>query len=92
MAELGEHEEDEHHAAGRIAAECADVLIGVGEPCRLLVNAAESAGLSDVHWFEEKDEAADYAVTRLTSGASILVKASRSQAFETIIPVLEGAR
>lgn len=92
MAELGEHEEDEHHAAGRIAAECCDTLIGVGEPCRLLVNAAEAAGLSDVHWFEEKDDAAAFAVSRLTPEASILVKASRSQAFETIIPVLEGAR
>lgn len=92
MAELGEHEEDEHHRAGRVAAECCDVLIGVGEPCRLLVNAAESAGLADVHWFEEKDEAAAYAATRISAGASVLVKASRSQAFETIIPVLEGAR
>ncbi len=92
MAELGEHEEDEHHAAGRVAAECCDVLIGVGEPCRLLVNAAEAAGLTDIHWYEEKDEAAAFAVSRMTSEASVLVKASRSQAFETIIPVLEGAR
>lgn len=92
MAELGEHEEDEHHAAGRIAAECADVVIGVGEPCRLLVNAAEAAGLADVHWFEEKDEAADFAAHRMTPEATVLVKASRSQEFETIIPVLEGAR
>lgn len=92
MAELGEHEEDEHHAAGRLAAECCDILIGVGEPCRLLVNAAEAAGLAEVRWFEEKDDAAAFAVSRMTPESSVLVKASRSQAFETIIPVLEGAR
>ncbi len=92
MAELGEHEEDEHRKAGRIAAECCDTLIGVGEPSRILVNAAHAAGLNDIHWFEEKDEAAAFAVTRLTPEATVLIKASRSQAFETLIPILEGAR
>jgi UDP-N-acetylmuramoyl-tripeptide--D-alanyl-D-alanine ligase len=91
MAELGEHEEDEHHRAGRVAAECCDVLIGVGEPCRLLVNAAEAAGLSEVHWFEDKEDAAKFAASHMTGGSTVLVKASRSQAFETIIPILEGA-
>ncbi|HMO97165.1 MAG TPA: cyanophycin synthetase, partial [Tepidiformaceae bacterium] len=91
MAELGEHEEDEHHRIGAIAAKSCDILIGVGEPCRLLANAAEAGGLADVHWFEDKEDAARFAASRMTAEATILVKASRSQAFETIIPVLEGA-
>ncbi len=90
MAELGEHEEAEHRAAGLIAARCCDVLVAVGEPARALIEAARGAGHGDAHWFALKDEAAAFVATRLTPGATVLVKASRSQAFETLLPALEA--
>ncbi|MEJ5220667.1 MAG: UDP-N-acetylmuramoyl-tripeptide--D-alanyl-D-alanine ligase [Tepidiforma sp.] len=90
MAELGDFEEQEHRAAGALAAECADVLIAVGETCRVMAQAAREAGMAQVHWFAEKDDAARYARDILGPGDTILLKASRSQAFETIIPLLEG--
>jgi UDP-N-acetylmuramoyl-tripeptide--D-alanyl-D-alanine ligase len=91
MAELGGFESDEHRRAGEIAASCCDLVVAVGEPCRDLVEAARSAGLDEARWFEDKDEAAVFVHQQLREGDTVLVKASRSQAFETLLPLLEAA-
>lgn len=91
MAELGEYEETEHEKIGVLAAECCDLLFAVGLPCKAMVEAAHAAGLAAAYWFEDKREAAVAVRERLTIGDTVLVKASRSQEFETIIPFLEGA-
>ncbi|HET7738301.1 MAG TPA: UDP-N-acetylmuramoyl-tripeptide--D-alanyl-D-alanine ligase, partial [Tepidiformaceae bacterium] len=91
MAELGDHEETEHRAIGALAASTCDALYAVGDPCRAMVESALAAGLADAHWFTSKEDAAAALAARLRSGDHVLVKASRSQAFETVIPILEGA-
>ncbi|MFO1378740.1 MAG: UDP-N-acetylmuramoyl-tripeptide--D-alanyl-D-alanine ligase [Steroidobacteraceae bacterium] len=88
MAELGDHERSEHVAAGKVAADACDVLICSGETCRALAGAAREAGHADVRWFETKDEAARDAAGLLGEGVTVLVKASRGEAFETILPLL----
>ncbi|GIW14024.1 MAG: UDP-N-acetylmuramoyl-tripeptide--D-alanyl-D-alanine ligase [Tepidiforma sp.] len=90
MAELGAFEEQEHRAAGALAADCADVLVAVGETCRVMAQAAREAGLAQVHWFADKNEAARFVRDILGPGDTVLLKASRSQEFETLIPLLEG--
>ena len=90
MAELGEFELSEHRTVGAIAAENVDILVAVGESCRALVDSARADGLQEVHWFAEKDEAAAFVATLLTAGDHVLVKASRGEAFETIMPVLSA--
>ncbi len=90
MAELGDRSEAEHRRIGAVAAECCDALVAAGEACRLLVEEARANGLAESHWFETKDEAAAFAAARLGEGDHVLVKASRGQAFEELIPVLEG--
>ena len=91
MAELGERSEDEHRRIGGIAARCCDVLVAAGEACRPLIEEARANGLKESHWFETKEEAAAFAAGLLGEGDHVLVKASRGQAFELLIPVLEGA-
>ena len=91
MAELGDHSELEHRRIGGVAATSCDVLVAAGEPCRALVEEARVSGLGESHWFETKEEAAAFAAGLLGDGDHILVKASRGQAFEALIPVLEGA-
>jgi UDP-N-acetylmuramoyl-tripeptide--D-alanyl-D-alanine ligase len=90
MAELGDFEAEEHRKAGAIAAENCDVLVAVGESCDLLVESAREAGLAGARWFANKDEAAAAVRAILRDGDVVLVKASRSKAFETLIPLLEG--
>ncbi|MGD9932758.1 MAG: UDP-N-acetylmuramoyl-tripeptide--D-alanyl-D-alanine ligase [Dehalococcoidia bacterium] len=90
MAELGEHEETEHRTAGVIAANCCDVIAAVGDAAKALIEAARQAGHRDAHWFESKDDAAAFVAERMAPGATVLLKASRSQAFETLLPALEA--
>ncbi len=92
MAELGEFEESEHRSAGRVAAESADVLICVGETCRPMADAAREAGMAEVHWFATKEEAAGFLAPLLAPGVVALVKASRGEAFESVLPALEAAQ
>ena len=90
MAELGDLSEAEHRRIGGIAAGCCDVLAAAGERCRPLVEEARASGLGESHWFETKEEAAAFAAGLLGEGDHILVKASRGQEFELLIPLLEG--
>ncbi|MXY35262.1 MAG: UDP-N-acetylmuramoyl-tripeptide--D-alanyl-D-alanine ligase, partial [Dehalococcoidia bacterium] len=90
MAELGDRSEPEHRRIGAIAAGCCDVLVAAGEPCRLIVEAAQANDLAESHWFGAKDEAAAFVAGLLNEGDHVLVKASRGQAFEELLPVLEG--
>ena len=91
MAELGEFEIEEHEKAGIVAAANADIIVAVGETCRPLVEAAKYVGHADARWFADKDEAAAVVAAMLQPGDHVLLKASRSQAFETLIPTLGGA-
>jgi UDP-N-acetylmuramoyl-tripeptide--D-alanyl-D-alanine ligase len=91
MAELGDFEAEEHRVVGRVAAECVDILVTFGPVCSGLADAAREAGLGDVRWFESKDEAAAEVVREMRSGDIVLVKASRGEALETVLPLLEGA-
>ena len=92
MAELGEFEGQEHRKAGETAAANADVIVCSGPVCRPLFEAARAAGHADAHWFETKEEAAAYVAGIQAKGDFVLVKASRGEAFEDILPLLEGAK
>ncbi|HKS92452.1 MAG TPA: hypothetical protein VJQ83_11025, partial [Tepidiformaceae bacterium] len=76
--------------AGAIAAANCDILFAVGPECGPLVESARAAGAADVRWFAGKEEAAAEAAKILRGGDTVLVKASRGAAFETVLPVLEG--
>src|SRR5256886_14404625 len=49
MLELGTLSADAHEAAGREAAKQTDVLVGVGELARTMVDAARKSGLRDTY-------------------------------------------
>ncbi|OAI39196.1 hypothetical protein AYO38_01645 [bacterium SCGC AG-212-C10] len=90
MAELGDFEREEHKRMGTMAKTCADILASFGPLGRIIIDAAVVAGMTDAHWFETKEEASAYVASRATEGSTILVKGSRSEALETILPLLEA--
>ncbi|MCZ2108150.1 MAG: UDP-N-acetylmuramoyl-tripeptide--D-alanyl-D-alanine ligase [Dehalococcoidia bacterium] len=92
MAELGTFEESEHRKAGETAARSCDLLVCSGPVCRPMAEAAAGAGLHEVHWFATKEEAASFVREILRRGDYVLVKASRGEAFETLLPLLEGSQ
>ncbi len=92
MAELGDFEVTEHEKAGRLAARSCDLLFVFGETARPLAEAARATGGSDVRWFADKDAAAAELRALLREGDVVLVKGSRSEALESVIPLLEGTR
>ena len=90
MAELGDAERSEHCRLGKVAAANCDVLAATGEPCRVLIESAKEAGLRGAQWFADRDQAAEWVRAQLEPGDTVLLKASRSQAFEQIVPLLEA--
>ena len=90
MAELGELAEREHRRIGRLAAGCCDALAATGPLGQALVEEARAGGLREARWFARAEEAAAFAAGVARAGDHVLVKASRGQAFERLIPVLEG--
>ena len=80
MLELGHAAVELHRKVGRYAAEHGvDLLIGVRGNAREMVNAAVGAGLpeSAAYFFEDADEAGDYARHSAHPGDAILFKGSR---------------
>ncbi|MCA9854685.1 MAG: hypothetical protein KC482_14055, partial [Dehalococcoidia bacterium] len=88
MAELGPAAKTEHCRLGKVAATNCDVLAATGDPCRVLIESAQRSGLSGARWFADRDEAATWMREQLQPGDTLLLKASRSQAFEEILPLL----
>jgi UDP-N-acetylmuramoyl-tripeptide--D-alanyl-D-alanine ligase len=95
MAELGEAAAAEHDRVGRLATRLGiDRLVGVGEPGRVMVNAARMEGM----WPEEAHAAADpeaaVALLGPTLGPAdvVLVKASRVVGLEVVAQRLLRSR
>jgi UDP-N-acetylmuramoyl-tripeptide--D-alanyl-D-alanine ligase len=80
----------EHRRAGETAAATCDVLVTFGPLGKVLADAARAGGLAETHWFETKEEAAACLASGLRAGDIVLVKGSRSEALETVLPFLEG--
>jgi UDP-N-acetylmuramoyl-tripeptide--D-alanyl-D-alanine ligase len=91
MAELGPAAAAEHDRIGRLATRLGiDRLVGVGEPGRVMVNAARMEGM----WPEEAEAVADAGaaigllVPALGPGDVVLVKASRVVALDRVAEAL----
>ena len=89
MKELGAGSEQFHRAVGGCFAQAgADRLIAVGDLARFMAQGAKDAGLSQADYFPTLDEAKNALSREVRAGATILVKASRSMAFEKIVDYL----
>lgn len=89
MKELGPGSEQFHRAVGGYFAQAgADRLIAIGELARFMAEGAKSAGLEQADYFPTLDAAKNALSREVRAGVTILVKASRSMAFEKIVDFL----
>jgi UDP-N-acetylmuramoyl-tripeptide--D-alanyl-D-alanine ligase len=88
MLELGSFSADAHEAVGRDAARSTDVLIGIGELARTIVDAARAAGLAEAYWASEPGEALVVVRRMQQPGDTILVKGSHSLALDRLADTL----
>lgn len=89
MKELGPGGEQFHRAVGGYFAQAGtDRLIAVGDLARFIAEGAKSAGLEQADYYPTVDEAKNALLREVRSGTTILVKASRSMAFEKIVNFL----
>ena len=93
MLELGEQSEEMHRALGRrIATYRFDLLVAVGEQAQNLGRGAAAGGMPQDHivYCATTDDAAQVVKGALRDGDTVLLKASRRMALESIIDHLQG--
>jgi UDP-N-acetylmuramoyl-tripeptide--D-alanyl-D-alanine ligase len=90
MKELGSFSEKEHRGVGALAAQCAELVVGVGEETRVLLEEAKAVGAIPFHteWCEDSACAARQMHDWVREGDVILVKGSRSVSLETVVNAL----
>jgi UDP-N-acetylmuramoyl-tripeptide--D-alanyl-D-alanine ligase len=90
MRELGEFSESEHRTVGALAAHCAELIIGVGDETRPLLNEAREVGAIPFHaeWCADAACAATRVLALVRDGDVVLVKGSRSIGLETVVNAL----
>ena len=89
MKELGAGAEQFHRAVGGYFAQAgADRLIAIGDLARFMAEGARDAGLAQADYFPTLDEAKNALSREVRAGVTILVKASRSMAFEKVVDFL----
>jgi len=90
MMELGAEAEKIHYETGKKIAESGvDVVIGVGNLARKLVEGARDSGLKQTEFLENSEKAADYILSEIKEGDLVLVKGSRSVRMEKIVEKLQ---
>jgi UDP-N-acetylmuramoyl-tripeptide--D-alanyl-D-alanine ligase len=87
MLELGAATEEGHAAVGKKAAECADLIVLVGERMGDAEKAAHEAGADEsrVFHFSTTDEAGRFVQERMKMGDFVLVKGSQGMRMERVV-------
>jgi UDP-N-acetylmuramoyl-tripeptide--D-alanyl-D-alanine ligase len=92
MLELGPDSDAAHRLVGEHAARTADILMGVGRPAQMYTDAAEAAGMDPGHTHTATDRDVALRGLRhiLRPGDTVLLKASRGEAFDLLVDELKN--
>jgi UDP-N-acetylmuramoyl-tripeptide--D-alanyl-D-alanine ligase len=82
MRELGGYAVAEHRKMGLLAGNIADVVIGVGESAKDLVESAKGKKASVTEWYATSTEAGKTILPKIGNGDIILVKGSQGVRME----------
>ena len=92
MLELGPYEQQGHEKVGLRVAEVAERLIAVGERARMIVQAAQKAGMpaQQITWIKDVPEALEILRAELKEGDIALIKGSHGLQMDRIVSDLEA--
>ncbi len=91
MLELGANAAEIHREMGRkIATSGVDIVIGVRGLAENLVDGARLAGMADVQFASDSDEAGELLVSLIEPGDAVLVKGSRGVRTEKVLEALSA--
>lgn len=91
MLELGADEVQMHCEVGQLCHQYGvDLLVAVGQLSQHLAQAAEKAGVGEVHWVADKDAAIKLLRTLLLPNDWVLVKASRAIGLDRVAAELRN--
>lgn len=88
MLELGQYNESGHREIGHLAADCADVVIGVGPNSAWIIEEARKAGMSEdkTFHFQTFDNTLEHFLQdRIQPGDIILIKGSQGLRLERLV-------
>jgi UDP-N-acetylmuramoyl-tripeptide--D-alanyl-D-alanine ligase len=89
MLELGENEAEIHQEIGeRLGTSGIDVLYGVRNLAKNLIEGARNRGLNNVAFFSDSSEAGDFLANEIQPGDLVLVKGSRGVKTERVVEML----
>jgi len=88
MLELGPSGPDLHRQTGGKLRDKADVVVGVGSLGRLISEGARTAGIKEVHEFDDSTAAGAAAANIVRPGDAVLVKGSRGARMERVVEAL----
>lgn len=87
MMELGKYSGDAHRNIGKLAADCADIVVGVGDLGKLIIAPASEKG-KEALWFASSFEAGKTLADKIKGGDIILIKGSQSARMERVTEAL----
>jgi UDP-N-acetylmuramoyl-tripeptide--D-alanyl-D-alanine ligase len=90
MLELGPSGPDLHRETGTKLRGQADVVVGVGTLGRLISEGARTAGIAEVHAFDDSTAAGAAATGIVKEGDAVLVKGSRGARMERVVEALRN--
>ena len=89
MLELGEFSKELHLKTGREVLNCnIDVLICIGNEAKYIAEGAKDAGMREVKYFENQDEALIFLKKEITQNDIVLFKASNGMKFYNLVEKL----
>ncbi len=93
MLELGPYERRGHEKVGIRAAEVSERLIAVGDRARIIMEAAQRAGMSSkqITWVPDVLDVIDVLNAELKEGDIVLIKGSHGLRMDRIVAALESA-
>ncbi len=86
MLELGKHTDEAHKNIGKLARDCCEVLMVVGQRAKLIKEGAIDAGFNDQNIYEFLDahQAGEFVKTFIMKGDLVLVKGSQGMRMERV--------